>query len=317
MDESNESLGSRLSRNTRAGRGDARIYTHNTGPVSRAGHTQTCTYALFSLSCLTRTGHRLPTDARRRRRRVCGVQKEVFVARASDGGRRGMEVRRSAERGRAPSYDHNQSRSQHFLAEPGKRPPSPRLAFLELPTAARAAMSALFDQQNPYGAPQQHSNYGYGPGSNAAGASGSGSGAARGQAGGGAGGGLSFYSGGSSGGTLGMGYGDGNMYGGSSAGIGGVGGATSGRSSLEGNMSGFSGNAADRAIINSQMSFWSAFGTGGFPDEPSLMEGEYAARLGGWIRIRLPEPSCARAHVVFPSFSLRLNRARDQHPTHL
>lgn len=68
---------------------------------------------------------------------------------------------------------------------------------------------------------------------------------------------------------------------------------TQGRSSLEGNMtsagrSGFGGSgagsssgasgpggsmsAAERSYMSSQMSFWSAFGTGGYPDEPSLME---------------------------------------------
>ena len=59
-----------------------------------------------------------------------------------------------------------------------------------------------------------------------------------------------------------------------------------GRPSLEGNMSGGggggggvggqggSGQGIDRSLMNAQMGFWSAFGTGGFPDEPGLMEGE-------------------------------------------
>lgn len=111
-------------------------------------------------------------------------------------------------------------------------------------------MSALFDQQNPYG---QASGYG---------GSGVGGGGYGGQAGAGGAGGnsnLQFYSGG--GGTAGGGY---DSYASGSG----------GRSSLEGNMgSGFGGSAADRSLLNSQMGFWSAFGTGGFPDEPSLMEG--------------------------------------------
>lgn len=40
---------------------------------------------------------------------------------------------------------------------------------------------------------------------------------------------------------------------------------------------GGSGQGIDRSLMNAQMGFWSAFGTGGFPDEPGLMEGE--ARL--------------------------------------
>lgn len=28
------------------------------------------------------------------------------------------------------------------------------------------------------------------------------------------------------------------------------------------------------SMMGAKMGFWSAFGTGGFPDEPSLMEGE-------------------------------------------
>ncbi|KAN0064661.1 hypothetical protein ACQY0O_002291 [Thecaphora frezii] len=49
----------------------------------------------------------------------------------------------------------------------------------------------------------------------------------------------------------------------------------SGRQSLEGNMSssaGYAPGSAAHTMMSSQMGFWSAFGTGGFPDEPSLME---------------------------------------------
>lgn len=112
-------------------------------------------------------------------------------------------------------------------------------------------MSALFDQQNPY---SQSSSYGYGN-DNAANSGPN----------------LSFYSAGSSNRQQSQqqGGGGGN-YGAYSSG-------SAGRSSLEGNMSGaggFGGSAADRSLMNSQMGFWTAFGTGGFPDEPSLMEGE-------------------------------------------
>lgn len=96
-------------------------------------------------------------------------------------------------------------------------------------------MSALFDQQNPYGG----QSYGYGSEQTGGNASN-----------------LQFYS---SGNTA-AGY---DTYSSSGA----------MRSSLEGNMSGYGSSNADRSIINSQMGFWSAFGTGGFPDEPSLMEG--------------------------------------------
>jgi uncharacterized protein YgiB involved in biofilm formation len=109
-------------------------------------------------------------------------------------------------------------------------------------------MSALFDQQNPY---SQSSNYGYG--NNDAGGSNAN---------------LSFYSAGPSGSQQQQGGG----YDGYASGSG-------GRPSLEGNMSGaggFGGSAADRSLMNSQLGFWSAFGTGGFPDEPGLMEGELA-----------------------------------------
>lgn len=105
-------------------------------------------------------------------------------------------------------------------------------------------MSALFDQQNPYS--QSSSNYGYGNGNAAPSAAPN----------------LSFYSAGPSGQQANY-----DNYASGSA----------GRSSLEGNMSGAGGygsSAADRSLMNSQMGFWSAFGTGGFPDEPGLMEGE-------------------------------------------
>ena len=106
-------------------------------------------------------------------------------------------------------------------------------------------MSALFDQQNPY---SQSSNYGYGNGDVSS------PGAAPN---------LSFYS------SNGQQGGGGSNYDNYASGSG-------GRVSLEGNMSGagaYGSSAADRSLMNSQMGFWSAFGTGGFPDEPSLMEG--------------------------------------------
>lgn len=109
-------------------------------------------------------------------------------------------------------------------------------------------MSALFDQQNPY---SQSDNYGYGNG---------GAGNSN----------LSFYSAGPSGQQQQSQQG-GNNYDAYATG-------SAGRSSLEGNMSGaggYGGSAADRSLLNSQMGFWSAFGTGGFPDEPGLMEGEH------------------------------------------
>ena len=103
-------------------------------------------------------------------------------------------------------------------------------------------MSALFDQQNPY---SQSASYGYGDGSSTNNNAN-----------------LSFYSSGTSGQQ--------GAYDGYASGSG-------GRPSLEGNMSGaggYGGSASDRSLMNSQMGFWSAFGTGGFPDEPGLMEGE-------------------------------------------
>lgn len=53
-------------------------------------------------------------------------------------------------------------------------------------------------------------------------------------------------------------------FGNSGMGGSGSGGAVSG--------SGVTMSAAERNYMSSQMSFWSAFGTGGYPDEPSLME---------------------------------------------
>lgn len=111
-------------------------------------------------------------------------------------------------------------------------------------------MSALFDQQNPY---SQSSNYGYGNDQSAN-----------------SGPNLSFYSAGPSNRQQSQQQGGGANYDAYSSG-------SAGRSSLEGNMSGAGGygaSVADRSLMNSQMGFWSAFGTGGFPDEPSLMEGE-------------------------------------------
>lgn len=103
----------------------------------------------------------------------------------------------------------------------------------------------------------------------------------------------------------------------STPGPGGVGGAY-GRPSLEGNMSsggpGGGGAAsafssgtptsADRNYMSSQMSFWSAFGTGGFPDEPSLME-----ELG----VNLPHIVSKSLTVLNPLHRYSPNHQRDAH----
>ncbi|KAE8223049.1 hypothetical protein CF319_g3846 [Tilletia indica] len=58
--------------------------------------------------------------------------------------------------------------------------------------------------------------------------------------------------------------------------VGGGGGGGGGRSSLEGNMAGAYGAGPTGTMSGAGMpiqgGFWSAFGTGGFPDEPGLME---------------------------------------------
>ncbi|PWN97308.1 Yip1-domain-containing protein [Tilletiopsis washingtonensis] len=120
-------------------------------------------------------------------------------------------------------------------------------------------MSAIFDSSSPYGAAGGGGGgVSYRAGGDPYGGSGASASALRG--GGGPSGAaptgaapLSFYSSSAS-----------DAYGG-------VGGGGDARPSLEGNMSGSFG-AADRAMLNAQMGFWSAFGTGGFPDEPGLME---------------------------------------------
>ncbi|PWN19106.1 Yip1-domain-containing protein [Microstroma glucosiphilum] len=93
------------------------------------------------------------------------------------------------------------------------------------------------------------------------------------------------------------------------------------RSSLEGNMSAAGGgsssaagafgagggaapSAAERSYMSSQMSFWSAFGTGGFPDEPSLME-----ELG----VNLPHIVGKSLVVLNPLHRYSPNHQRDSH----
>jgi len=50
---------------------------------------------------------------------------------------------------------------------------------------------------------------------------------------------------------------------------------SAGRPSLEGNMNNsMNSTGGNMNMMNAQMGFWSAFGTGGFPDEPGLLEGE-------------------------------------------
>ncbi|KDN53197.1 Yip1-domain-containing protein [Tilletiaria anomala UBC 951] len=126
-------------------------------------------------------------------------------------------------------------------------------------------MSAIFDASSPYGG--GGSSYDpYGPSSRSAATASS----ARG-VGGGAGGlsNLQFYSQHSTASAAGAG-GAGGHYTGSD----GYNTGSNGRPSLEGNMTGAGGyeGAVGSHMMAGQMSFWSAFGTGGFPDEPGLME---------------------------------------------
>ncbi|MCO5596205.1 hypothetical protein L7F22_050265 [Adiantum nelumboides] len=138
-------------------------------------------------------------------------------------------------------------------------------------------MSAIFDQHNPYG---QQAGYGGGQGSSSGGGANN----------------LQFYSG--SGGQY-------DGYGGSGN-LGGAGSGGGGRNSLEGNMTsgGYGSSAADRSLMNSQMGFWSAFGTGGFPDEPSLME-----ELG----VNLPHILDKSLTVLNPLHSYSAHHAHDAH----
>lgn len=104
---------------------------------------------------------------------------------------------------------------------------------------------------------------------------------------------------------------------------GGSGGGMGGRSSLEGNMSsrgagpgGYSGSGggpsghgtattqAERNYMSSQMSFWSAFGTGGYPDEPSLMEE---------LEVNLPHIWQKSTTVLNPLHRYSANHQRDAH----
>lgn len=124
-------------------------------------------------------------------------------------------------------------------------------------------MSAIFDSSSPYGYPQA-SVSGSGAGSNKA----SHTAAAGGQAGSP----LDFYSNPSQQNQFS------SFYSSSAAGAHqayATPSASNTRPSLEGNMSssaGFAPGSAAHAMMSSQMGFWSAFGTGGFPDEPPLME---------------------------------------------
>ncbi|CAO1616886.1 unnamed protein product [Parajaminaea phylloscopi] len=101
-----------------------------------------------------------------------------------------------------------------------------------------------------------------------------------------------------------------------------------GRASLEGNMTsgrpGFVGgssagstvgqaaggptgptmSAAERSYMSSQMSFWSAFGTGGYPDEPSLMEE---------LEINLPHILGKSMTVLNPIHRYSAGNQRDAH----
>ena len=115
-------------------------------------------------------------------------------------------------------------------------------------------MSA-FDANSPYGA-SSYDPYGPAPTarSTGGGAPSASSGAAPN---------LQFYSSNTAGGL------SGSMSGG------GGGDGYAGRTSLEGNMTGAYGAGGPSGhMMATQMSFWSAFGTGGFPHEPGLMEGE-------------------------------------------
>ncbi|CEH13986.1 yip1-domain-containing protein [Ceraceosorus bombacis] len=112
-------------------------------------------------------------------------------------------------------------------------------------------MSAIFDSSSPYGGSNQSAGPSYGnPSSNSGGPPS-----------------LQFYS---SGGASSQGFGAGG--GDPSAGAGSYAQGGPGRSSLEGNMMSSGFGSADRAMMSAQMGFWSAFGTGGYPDEPGLME---------------------------------------------
>ncbi|CAO1636586.1 unnamed protein product [Jaminaea pallidilutea] len=165
-------------------------------------------------------------------------------------------------------------------------------------------MAAIFPPNN------QYSSYGSDPyGGGGGGGSSSGS-----SAGGGANH-LQFYSGppGAAGGSSSYMTGSG----------GGSGGGMGGRSSLEGNMSsrgaglgGYSGSGggpsghgtaptqAERNYMSSQMSFWSAFGTGGYPDEPSLMEE---------LEVNLPHIWQKSTTVLNPLHRYSANHQRDAH----
>ncbi len=119
-------------------------------------------------------------------------------------------------------------------------------------------MSAIFDSSSPYG-------YGQASGSKPQSANAPAS----------AGNPLDFYSNPSSANQFSSYYSSGGANDGYATG-------SNARPSLEGNMSstgGFTSGSAAHSMMSAQMSFWSAFGTGGFPDEPPLME-ELGINLG-------------------------------------
>ncbi len=118
-------------------------------------------------------------------------------------------------------------------------------------------MSALFDSNSPYGAASGSSYDAYGPSSSSAGNKNAPPN-------------LQFYSAGNS---MSPGLHSAGAYGGSGDPYR-SGSSSNGRPSLEGNMTGGSFGGPRGTMMSGQMSWWSAFGTGGFPDEPGLMEGE-------------------------------------------
>ncbi len=147
-------------------------------------------------------------------------------------------------------------------------------------------MSAIFDSSSPYG-------YGGGQASGSKSAQATPSGQA---------GNLDFYSSSSANNQFTSYY--------SSTGTGHDGGYATGsnaRPSLEGNMSssaGYAPGSAAHAMMSSQMGFWSAFGTGGFPDEPPLME-ELGINIGHIVDKTLT--------VLNPLHSYSAAHAKDAH----
>jgi hypothetical protein len=83
-----------------------------------------------------------------------------------------------------------------------------------------------------------------------------------------------------------------------------AGGGSSSAAGAFGGAGGAAPSAAERSFMSSQMSFWSAFGTGGFPDEPSLME-----ELG----VNLPHIVGKSLTVLNPLHRYSPNHQRDSH----